>query len=72
MSLADEFDALLEEIRDMRNRRQLAFERDLAEIDRAYEQDLHRLEVAARRHTLALIAVGSTLVAAAFFAMSLG
>jgi hypothetical protein len=72
MSLAVEFDALLQEIRDLRDRRQLALQHDLAEIDRAYEQDLHRLREAARKHTLAVVALGSTLAVAAVGAWSLG
>jgi hypothetical protein len=72
MSLAAEFDALLQEIRDVRDRRQLALRHDLAEIDRAYEQDLRRLHEAARKHTLVLVALGSTLAVAAVCALSLG
>lgn len=72
MSLAAEFDALLEEIRDMRETRQLAYERDLAEIDRAYEQDLHRVEETATKHLVAALAVGSALAAAALCALAFG
>jgi hypothetical protein len=72
MSLAVEFDALLQEIRDLRASRQLALQHDLAEIDRAYEQDLNRLREAARKHTLVLVGVASTLAVAAVCALSLG
>jgi hypothetical protein len=49
MSLALESAQLLREIRELRDRRQRQLDFDLAEIDRAYEQQLGRVRQARRR-----------------------
>jgi hypothetical protein len=47
--LAVESDRVLREIRELRDRRRQALDADLAEIDRAYEQQLGRARQASRR-----------------------
>jgi hypothetical protein len=49
MSLAAESEKLLREIRELRSRRQQQLDLDLAEIERAYEQQLLRIGQQARR-----------------------
>lgn len=71
MSLAVESDRLLQEIRDLRARQQRAFQRDLADIDRAYELQVEHVHQAAQRArivhicvwTLTLLALIATLMA---------
>jgi hypothetical protein len=47
--LAAESEKLLREIRELRSRRQRQLDDDLAEIDRAYEQQLGQVHRASRR-----------------------
>jgi hypothetical protein len=49
MSLAIESAQLLREIRELRDRQKRQLDFDLAEIDRAYEQQLGRVRQATRR-----------------------
>jgi hypothetical protein len=57
MDLAVESDRLIQEIRDLRARQQRVFLADLADIDRDYEQQLRRIDHAARRARLVHVCV---------------
>ena len=59
MDLAVESDRLLQEIRELRARQRRAFLEDLADIDRDYEQQLRRIDQAARRERIILVCVGT-------------
>ena len=50
--LAAESEKLLREIRELRSRRQRQLDDDLAEIDRAYEQQLGHMHRAGRREQI--------------------
>jgi hypothetical protein len=65
MLLAAESEKLLREIRELRSRRQRQLDDDLAEIDRAYEQQLGHVHRATRRGQIVGACAWATTIAIA-------